>query len=318
VNVLLPFRAFHSSAPAIYVSGEEPPRLLDPSALRQDAEPALYLYTQRFRFPGESVERVRRGVMGVLDRAHASIFPHEQVEAHRVAECVKAIRAGDTDPGSLWLWRDDAAGAFARLCEPAGPPTVEARDRSGCLHQMWAVTGGARIRALQAAVAGHPLFLADGHHRFAAGWNFATIQAGRDELRTLPSHRLILEGGALQAPPGDPIEAEPVEDIDAYLAAAPKGRTRCVAVVPGPRLQGFELPTGAAAQSLIPGAVVQPVREIAEAIAAVESGRAKMALLLAPLSIAQIERDASRGILLPAKSTDFYPKLAAGLVMHRS
>ncbi len=313
MNVLLPFRAFHSSAPAFYISGEEPPCPLDNAALRQDAQPALYLYTQRFRFAGESVERVRRGVMGLLDRAHATIFPHEQIDADRVAECAKAIRAQESDPGSLWLWRDDFSGALASLCETTEPATAEACDHFGCLHQMWAVTDAGRIRALQAELAGHPLFLADGHHRFAAGWNFATIQAGRDALRTLPSHRLILEGGPLRAP-----ASQPIEDIESYLAIAPEGPARCVAVTPGPTLRGFELPAGVAAQSLIPGAVVEPIREIAEAIAAVEAGRAKMALLLAPLSIAQIEHDARRGILLPPKSTDFYPKLAAGLVMHRN
>ena len=50
---------------------------------------------------------------------------------------------------------------------------------------------------------------------------------------------------------------------------------------------------------------------------AVASGRAQMALLVEGLSLDEIEVHARSGIFLPPKSTDFYPKLAAGMVMYR-
>jgi uncharacterized protein (DUF1015 family) len=111
------------------------------------------------------------------------------------------------------------------------PPEIQVADRFGCVHEIWSVTDPGCICKVQAALNGKDLFLADGHHRFAAGWNLATIQVRNAALRTWPYAR---------------------------------------------------------------GAVSRE-----------------------ELSIDQIERAARQGILLAPKSTDFFPKLAAGLVIHR-
>src|SRR3954471_18196444 len=84
VPALLPFRAFTYSekeAPLedlIYIPGEESVRPLHEAALVQDAAPALFIYRQRFRFPGDTEESVREGVMGLLDRGGAGpVYLHE-------------------------------------------------------------------------------------------------------------------------------------------------------------------------------------------------------------------------------------------------
>ncbi|MES1260933.1 MAG: hypothetical protein ABUS49_04285, partial [Acidobacteriota bacterium] len=83
--------------------GQEMPRSSGGEPLIQDAEPSLVLYRQRFRFPGESAESVREGIMGLLNRAEATVFPHEQVVAGRVAACARMLGETRSDPGSLWL-----------------------------------------------------------------------------------------------------------------------------------------------------------------------------------------------------------------------
>jgi hypothetical protein len=52
-----------------------------------------------------------------------------------------------------------------------------------------------------------------------------------------------------------------------------------------------------------------------EAVAAVRSGAAIAAILIRPVSIAEIERTAREGLLMPPKSTFFRPKLRTGLVV---
>jgi uncharacterized protein (DUF1015 family) len=203
------------------VPGEEAPRFPGSSTLTQDAEPSLFIYRQVFVESGK--EFVREGIMGLLNRSEAQIFPHEDVEAGRVAACMQAIEKGQCDPGSIWLWCDDARNVFSPLLKLAGPPEMEAADLFGCTHQMVCITDPFRIWELQRALDGRPLFIADGHHRFAAGWNLATIQIRTSMLRS--------RGG---------------------------------------------------------------------------------------FSLDQIEQDARRGVLLAPKSTDFYPKLAAGLAIHRN
>jgi uncharacterized protein (DUF1015 family) len=58
-------------------------------------------------------------------------------------------------------------------------------------------------------------------------------------------------------------------------------------------------------------------RELAAALAAVDAGRAQMALLLNPAPIDRVAQAAFAGRVLPEKSTDFYPKLLSGLALYR-
>jgi len=297
----------------IYVPGEESPCSLSSAILTQETHPALYLYRQIFRFPGETEISVREGVMGLLNRMEAPVFAHEETFPERVAACARSLHSGNSDPGSLLLWCSDLEGTLAPLLHMQEPPATEATDSSGCVHQIWPVRDPAHIRGLQSALEGRSLFLADGHHRFASGWNLATIQIRSRALRSLASHRLVLDTCSLSFP-----KMPFVEDIGRYLADAPAGYSRSVIVTRGPVFQGFETPHGVHAQRLLGPATIQPVREVSQALAAVEAGRAHLALIMPPYIVAQLEDNARRGILLPPQSTDFYPKLAAGLVIHRN
>ena len=53
-----------------------------------------------------------------------------------------------------------------------------------------------------------------------------------------------------------------------------------------------------------------------EAMALVESGRCRMAFLLTPPPIQQIQEVAEAGLIMPRKSTFFYPKTPTGLVIN--
>ena len=54
---------------------------------------------------------------------------------------------------------------------------------------------------------------------------------------------------------------------------------------------------------------------IDHAVDAVTSGAASAAILIRPVSVAEIERTAREGALMPPKSTFFTPKLRTGLVV---
>jgi len=58
-------------------------------------------------------------------------------------------------------------------------------------------------------------------------------------------------------------------------------------------------------------------RDPMEAVAAVDSGAAKIAFLLNPIPARQVYELALAGNVLPQKSTDFYPKLLSGLAIYR-
>jgi uncharacterized protein (DUF1015 family) len=58
------------------------------------------------------------------------------------------------------------------------------------------------------------------------------------------------------------------------------------------------------------------VREWADALQQVASGRAEICFLMNPTSIDQVWDNALAGQPLPQKSTDFYPKLLSGLAAY--
>jgi uncharacterized protein (DUF1015 family) len=57
-------------------------------------------------------------------------------------------------------------------------------------------------------------------------------------------------------------------------------------------------------------------RDAQEALAEVQQGRAQIAFLLNPVTIAQLRDVAFAGEVMPQKSTDFYPKLLSGLTIY--
>jgi len=59
------------------------------------------------------------------------------------------------------------------------------------------------------------------------------------------------------------------------------------------------------------------VREMREAIAAVDCGAAQLAFILNPVSVEHVMRIAQAREVMPQKSTDFYPKLLSGITIYR-
>jgi uncharacterized protein (DUF1015 family) len=63
------------------------------------------------------------------------------------------------------------------------------------------------------------------------------------------------------------------------------------------------------------GADVTYQHGVPEVVAAVRDGRAAAAVLIRPVSVAEIRRTADQAVLMPPKSTYFTPKLLTGLVL---
>jgi hypothetical protein len=63
------------------------------------------------------------------------------------------------------------------------------------------------------------------------------------------------------------------------------------------------------------GAEVAYQHGVDRVLDAVRSGAAAAAVLIRPVSVAEIERTAREGLLMPPKSTFFTPKLRTGLVV---
>jgi uncharacterized protein (DUF1015 family) len=292
------------------------------------------------------------GVIGALTLeppATGGILPHEETTAKDKSDRLSLIRATriNTSP----IWGLSMQPGLSRLIEPTGPADASATDHDGVLHETWQVDDPDRIAAIAGAIAGSPVVIADGHHRFetalahhaeqgiddagAAAIMCLIVELAPDALTVRPIHRQVTslpaslpDAGALLtalAPWFDVIPARSGTDAaSVWSATLPDagglgvltGRGRFLAT---PRPGVFDAAVDLDSQRLrialeALGVEVRYLHD-ADAIAAdVADGRAAAGVLLRPATVAQIRSVAERRTRMPAKTTFFWPKPRTGLV----
>lgn len=205
--------------------------------LAPEPAPALYLYEQIFAHGGRSYRR--RGVIGRvrLEPLEAGIIrPHEYTMAPAKADRLALLRATRTNVSPILALLDDAGGLLsAALARVPEAPAMEAVDFTGQRHRLTVIAQPDLVRALTDAVAGRPLYIADGHHRYetaltyqaerraaAGAWSGAepenfvlmSITATSDPgLLILPIHRLVQPARAPAGAPAALGESFQVEEI---------------------------------------------------------------------------------------------------------
>ena len=153
--------------------------------LVRDAEPAIYVYVQRFKVPGDpaGAEAERRGFIAlgrVEDYDRKVVFRHEQTLSKPKADRLNLLRSTQAHCGQIFMVYSDPADEVAKVLKQDGPPTVEVRDEYGVLHQMWKVSDPATVAAAQAKMADKKLIIADGHHRYETALTYRNERRERD------------------------------------------------------------------------------------------------------------------------------------------
>ena len=275
--------------------------------LRREVRPAVWRLEEEFVGP-DGVSRTRAGLV-----ARVRLEPYE---------------AGVVLPHVLALHDGPAPTAVA------GPPELEA-SLGGSIARLWRVDDPDEIEAAVAAVKA-PLVIADGHHRYDAALRFhledgsagtshvlTVLVSAQDEgLTIFPTHRLVegepplLNGDLrLTSVPGGAREGL------ARLDALGRDHPAFVVVSPGEVVLAEAPEAGDPLERLDVAAVDRLALEhvaftpsVADAEAAVASGRAGAALLVRAPTVAEVQEIARSGRTMPQKSTYFYPKLASGLL----
>ena len=120
-------------------------------ALVQDPEPSIYVYSQRFRVPGESTELERKGFIAlgrIEDYSANVVFRHEQTLAKPKADRLELLRATRAHFGQIFMLYDDS-GEIDNLLSPAGPPDTQVQDEYEVEHRMWRVSDPQLIALLR-------------------------------------------------------------------------------------------------------------------------------------------------------------------------
>jgi uncharacterized protein (DUF1015 family) len=268
--------------------------------LVRDEEPSCWWLAQEYVGP-DGVARRREGLVAAL-RAEPYesrvVLPHERTHAGPKEGRLRLLRATRTQLEPLFFLWDGTIEV-----EGLGEPDLESDGDS-----LWRL-GAEFCEALADELRDAQLLIADGHHRYETAlalgedetWLLAVIvPTGQEGLTIFPTHRVARSAGDAAGTPIDPPDGD----------------------LPGPvlyRAGAYELLDGEGldpeiVESAGPGEVTYtPSRE--EAIATVDRGDAEAAFLVRPPRIEDVWAVASRGDVMPQKSTFFYPKLTSGLLM---
>ncbi|MGI4874524.1 MAG: DUF1015 domain-containing protein [Janthinobacterium lividum] len=349
--------------------------------LRQDELPGIYVYYQYFRLPGRRREFCRKGFMCLI-RAYGwdegVVLRHESTLPASVNDRAELLAALQLQTSATHgLYRDEAHTLEVLMDEAIQDPLCQTEeDYQGARDVLAVIQDAPTIRRFQALLARRQVILADGHHRYEGSlayrqarelaaepggftgrepWNYHLMyltNAASDDLRILPTHRLLLEL------PGHLSDAELLARLDPYFTLTPQpdaqdlpelmaGKRWAFGLcLPGgvayklrlrpevhhqlnwdttPEVKNLDLTVlhyfvlervlgiiGPDAQRAWPG--VAYVRSLAECLQRVDRGEARAAFLTNEVTMAEVEAVCHSGAVMPAKSTFFYPKTLAGLL----
>ena len=312
-----------------------------------DDEPTFTIYRLRFT-DASGTDRNIVGVLGgleVVDEGAGGVLGHERVTPKASSDRLELTRSTQANLSPIW-GLSLAGGLSDLLAEPAehlSSVTVE-----GVEHVVERVRDAGRIAAISEAIGSDDVLIADGHHRYGIARSY------RDEVRaeTGGSHGLAedtlafiseLSVGQLSVEAIHRLyQGTSVEELTSHLstrfelheAEGPNDSTlkemerrgALFLVAPGggwwltPRDGAFDHMRG------IDGAWLEEAladldhrvtyqHGVRHVVDAVGNGDAVAGVLIRPVSVAEIQRTAREGDLMPPKSTFFTPKLRTGLVV---
>lgn len=299
--------------------------------LRREERPAVWRLEEEFVGP-DGVARVRHGLVvriGLEPFDAGVVLPHERIFGAQSERRLELLRATRTKLSPVLALHDGPPPPAAQ-----GPPGLEV-SFAGTTARLWRVDDPAGIAEAIATVQA-PLVIADGHHRYDAALRFhreegsaetshvlAVLVSGRDDgLTIFPTHRLV---------EGDPPRLNGDLRLTRVAGGAREGLARLdalgrdhaafvvlsasgvvLAEAPGAGDPVERLDVAAVDRLALERVAFTPF--LAEAEAAVASGRAGAALLVRAPTVADVQEIARSGRTMPQKSTYFYPKLASGLL----
>ena len=320
---------------------------LDEQVLVIDPEPSFTIYRMRFT-DSAGVRRDVAGVLGaleVVDLEAGGVLPHERTTPHASTDRLDLTRATAANLSPVW-GLSLSTGLTELLAEPG--EVVGAVMDAGVEHVVERLTDPQRIAAIRDKLGAEDVLIADGHHRYGVSRSYrdeVRETTGRtdtaaeltlafvnelieEQLSVAAIHRLYanIEVADLARALARSFELMPIDrpSTDTLAAMAMEGflvlftREGVWRMQPKPgRFDGVRALDGGWLETALADVplTVSYQHGLDEALSEVDSGRAAAAVLIRPVSVAEIERTAREGLLMPPKSTFFTPKLKTGFVI---
>jgi len=331
------------------ILGEHPREALDrlvaEGYLVTDDEPCYYVYEQSWG--GES----RTGVLlaaEVSDYEARQIIRHEKTFDDKVKGRIALTRATEHTIGPVFVITEAPMGALLEEAK-RGTPLYELvtdlgglNDLHGIASRVFRVPASSELgRRLGEALAPHPFYIADGHHRY-----HAALKNGQSHFlcyvtseARIQAYDRVVNGVRTFASVRDRLALEPVPAF-----RTPDKHRFCLYTRDGAwELAAREVPDDVVgrldcailerelypALGLDHSMIADPARfdyypesQLADMQAAVDAGRYDLAIALHPVALEELLAVADAGlddpeVVMPEKSTFFAPKILSGLFLYR-
>jgi len=156
--------------------------------LREEAEPALYGYSQIYTVPGTQEVRERRGFIALghlYDYADHVVFRHEQTFPKHKSDRLALFKATRAYCEQIYmLYSDPTFTAEHLIFDSGAAPELEITDEYGVLHRVWKLTDATLIQRVLDTMADKQLIIADGHHRYETSVTYMHERAAELGLDT--------------------------------------------------------------------------------------------------------------------------------------
>ena len=311
--------------------------------LRRDGHDSFYLHEHEFEVAGRRL--VRRGIFGALrlyPQSAGIVLPHELTFPKPKADRLDLLRATRSNTSPVFGMFDDEGGLMRSLGEGLRADAQETTLGSE-RHRLQTIDDPAIVSRIASALRDRRVYIADGHHRYETGLNYlaelpdvgptapqryvlAFLCALDDPgLRIFATHRIVhgaddaLEAAIARAFETSEIDRGALGDIQPGIVVARGGTFRALTPRPTTDLSGVPaawrtLPVALAEELLIKpaqaaGANIAYEHDTERAIAA------GTAILVRAVDPQTLRRVADAGEKMPQKTTYFFPKVPAGLVV---
>lgn len=317
--------------------------------LVRDESPSFTLYRMQFR---DTIGNQRNivGVLGgleVVNEGAGGVLPHERTTPKAKTDRLDLTKA--TDANLSPVWGLSLAPGLSEILKTPAEVVGSYIDDQGVTHTVERVSDPARIASIRECIAQHPVIIADGHHRYAISRTYRdetrlrTNSTSTDAEQTLTFvnelideqlsvaaiHRLYTDvstkvlldtlASSFTITDAPPISASTLATMD---------KDGCLCFIDGdlktkwltPRADAFD-----GIRSLDSARLEHALRDLShtvsfqhgvvEVVDVLSHQQANAAILIRPVSVAEIKRTATEGILMPPKSTFFTPKLRTGFVI---
>jgi uncharacterized protein (DUF1015 family) len=154
--------------------------------LAEEAEPALYGYSQTYTVPHTNEVRERRGFIALghlYDYADKVVYRHEQTFPKHKSDRLALFKATRAYCEQIYmLYSDPTFTAEHIIFDASATPDLQITDEYNVLHRVWKLTDPSLIQKVLDTMADKKLIIADGHHRYETSTTYMHERAAELHL----------------------------------------------------------------------------------------------------------------------------------------